>query len=290
MRKNPYFSYANSFRDLTINGKDLPYGNISPPKIETPNNNSPVVLIMSPHPDDECIMGALPLRLMREADFRVVTCAVTLGSNPERQKERLSELQKACNWIGFKLQELTDDGLDNVTLTERSNNPEKWTQKAAKIKSIFEKWNPTAIFFPNSHDWNKTHLGVHMLTLDALKQTDNFFPFLIETEYWGQIPKPNLLVESTTREVADLLSALSHHEGELKRNPFHLRMPSWMQDNVRRGAEVIGGQGGKAPDFDFATLYRVSRWRDANIIPAWEGGRMLSCSDNSSKTLFSEKK
>ena len=65
-------------------------------------------------------------------------------------------------------------------------------------------------------------------------------------------------------------------------------MPSWMQDNVRRGAEVIGGQGEKAPDFDFATLYRVSSWREPNIVPAWEGGRMLPCSDNSSQALFSE--
>ena len=63
-------------------------------------------------------------------------------------------------------------------------------------------------------------------------------------------------------------------------------MPSWMQDNVRRGAEVIGGQGENAPNFDFATLYRVNRWAKGKIIPAWEGGRMLPCSDNSHKAFF----
>ena len=87
--------------------------------------------------------------------------------------------------------------------------------------------------------------------MDTLSQMDNFFPFLIETEYWGQMPAPNLLVESSADQVADLLGALSHHKGELQRNPFHLRMPGWMQDNVRRGAEVVGGQGNAAPDFDF---------------------------------------
>jgi hypothetical protein len=34
-----------------------------------------------------------------------------------------------------------------------------------------------------------------------------------------------------------------------------------MQDNVRRGAEVVGGQGGAAPDFELATLYKISRWQ-----------------------------
>ena len=290
MTENPYLSYAESFKKITESGKSLPYGNIAPlqdPRIR--ENDAPIALIMSPHPDDECIMGGLPLRLMREAEFRIVNVAITLGSNMDRRTERLCELERACNWIGFELQQMGDQGLEKVTVNSRQKSPENWGIMTNHLVQVIKKWNPTAIFFPNSHDWNKTHLGVHMLTLDALKKTDNFFPFLIETEYWGQMPKPNLLVESTTREVADLLAALSHHEGELKRNPFHLRMPSWMQDNVRRGAEVIGGQGGKAPDFDFATLYRVSRWRDANIIPAWEGGRMLPCSDNSSGALFSEK-
>ena len=130
-------------------------------------------------------------------------------------------------------------------------------------------------------------MGVHLLTLDALAGIDDFFPFLIETEYWGQMPRPNLLVESSTRELADLMAALSHHRGELQRNPFHIRMPAWMQDNVRRGAEVVGGQGGQAPNFDFATLYRVSRWQQKSMVPAWQDGRMLPSSMNSSKIIAS---
>ena len=47
-----------------------------------------------------------------------------------------------------------------------------------------------------------------------------------------------------------------------ERNPYHLLVPAWMQDNVRRGGELVGGQGGAAPDFTFCTLYRLRRWRD----------------------------
>jgi LmbE family N-acetylglucosaminyl deacetylase len=286
MPENPYLSYAESFKKLTESGKTLPYGNIAPSKKVLPKNDAPIALIMSPHPDDECIMGGLPLRLMREAGFRIVNVAITLGSKKERKKARLNELRLACSWIGYELQEMGENGLEKVTIHSRQNFPENWAVMTNQLVEVLNRWNPTAIFFPNSHDWNKTHLGVHMLTLDALKETNNFFPFLIETEYWGQMPQPNLLVESSTQEVADLLAALSHHEWELKRNPFHLRMPSWMQDNVRRGAEVIGGQGGNAPEFNFATLYRVSRWKNNKMLPAWQGGRMLPSKSNSNETVF----
>ena len=199
MTENPYLSYAESFKKITESGKSLPYGNIAPLQKVIHGNDAPIALIMSPHPDDECIMGGLPLRLMREAGFRIVNVAVTLGSNMDRRKERLCELQRACDWIGFELQQMGEEGLEKVTVNSRQTSPENWTLMTRHLVEAIEKWNPTAIFFPNSHDWNKTHLGVHMLTLDALKETDNFFPFLIETEYWGQMPKPNLLVESTTR-------------------------------------------------------------------------------------------
>ena len=54
------------------------------------------------------------------------------------------------------------------------------------------------------------------------------------------------MVESSAADVADLMAALSLHVGEVARNPYHLRLPAWMIDNVRRGAELVGGQGGAA--------------------------------------------
>ena len=284
---NPYLKYAQSCLDLVERGNALPYGGFSPPSVRASEASAPVALILSPHPDDECIVGGLPIRLLREAGFKIVNVAITLGSKVERRMARLEELRKACEWIGFELQQIGEQGLEKVTPANRLEEPDSWTQKVGQLSEIFEKWNPTLLFFPNSHDWNQTHLGVHLLTLDVLRNQRDFNPFLVETEYWGQMPAPNLLVESSTEEVADLLGALSHHEGELKRNPFHLRMPSWMQDNVRRGAEVVGGQGGPAPSFNFATLYRVSRWMDGKWFPAWQGGKMLPCGANSQETLFS---
>jgi hypothetical protein len=71
---------------------------------------------------------------------------------------------------------------------------------------------------------------------------------------------------SSAKDVADLMAALSLHVGEVERNPYHFRLPAWMMDNVRCGAELIAGRGSKAPEFAFATLYHLRRWPTFCII------------------------
>ena len=71
--------------------------------------------------------------------------------------------------------------------------------------------------------------------------------------------------------------------GEVARNAYHLRLPAWMIDNVRRGAELVGGQGGTAPRFAFATLYRLRRDADGRFHDVFKGGQVLSSQDDLSK-------
>ena len=92
---NPYSSYAESFRKLFEEGINLPLGGMAKPPVSDLLEDAPVALLFSPHPDDECIIGGLPLRLLRETGVRVVNVAVTLGSNKSRQQPRLAEL-KGC--------------------------------------------------------------------------------------------------------------------------------------------------------------------------------------------------
>ena len=113
----------------------------------------------------------------------------------------------------------------------------------------------------------------------------NFECCIVETGILGRWSNPNLMLESSAQDVADLVTAVSFHVGEVRRNPFHLLLPAWMQDNVRRGSELVGGQGEAAPDFGFATLYRVSRWRRRRSEDMFEGGRKLSAGQNP-LTLF----
>jgi hypothetical protein len=117
--------------------------------------------------------------------------------------------------------------------------------------------------------------------VDALTQLGPHFECLaLETEFWGAMKTPNLLVESSPRDLIDLITALSCHVGEVKRNPYHLRLPAWLMDNVRRGGELVGGQGGPAPDFLFGTLYRMRRWRGGSWENVLSQGRFLAQDQN----------
>jgi hypothetical protein len=91
------------------------------------------------------------------------------------------------------------------------------------------------------------------------------------------------MVEVSAADLADLIAALTFHVGEVRRNPYHLTLPAWMVDNVRRGGEVVGGQGGAAPDFTFATLYRLRRWSGREMEKVFEGGKALGCRQNAAE-------
>jgi N-acetylglucosamine malate deacetylase 1 len=274
---NPYQQFVSELVQLAAQGKSLPLGGIPPRSTPPPQLDAPVALIFSPHPDDECIIGGLALRLMRERRFRIVNVAVTLGSNKERRAARLTELKDACHWIGF---ELAETELENITAATRAKEPDVWITAVTTIARLLAKFQPATIFFPHELDWNSTHIGTHFLVKDALKTLPpSFATVLIETEFWGQMPSPNLMIELSAADVADLLAALSFHVGEVQRNPYHLRMPAWLQDNVRRGAELVGGQGGTAPDFIFATLYRVHRWQMGCMKQIFSDGKIIGAKD-----------
>jgi LmbE family N-acetylglucosaminyl deacetylase len=277
---NPYQSFAAAFARLVSEGKSLPLGGFpSRPRPGLPPD-APVALIFSPHPDDECIIGSLALRLLRETGMRVINVAVTLGSDRERQPMRLLELQHACDWLGFDLEETSPSGLDKIDPATRTGDPSHWVGAVKIIAAILHRHSPRVIFFPHEGDGHRAHIGTHFLVLDALKILPaDFQCHLVETEFWGPMAAPNLLVESSVEDVADLVAALSFHIGEVRRNPYHLRLPAWMQDNVRRGAELIGGHGSVAPDFMFATLYRVRRWKNKRAEELFSGGRQLSVRD-----------
>lgn len=277
---NPYQPFVSEFVRLRREGRALPLGGFTGPERPEPAPDAPTVLIFAPHPDDECIIGGLPLRMMRQAGARVVNVAVTQGSNPVRQTERFDELKAACAYLGFDLVATTPGGLTGINRKARSGQPDSWSKSVRTIAELIQSHDPKTIFFPHDEDWNSTHLGTHDLVVEALNELGPEFSCVaVETEFWGQMDTPNLMAESSAADVADLVAGISFHAGEVRRNPYHLILPAWMQDNVRRGGELVGGQGKGPPDFVFATLYRVRRWAGGRLQSIYDGGRNLAADE-----------
>lgn len=281
-----YLEFVSALAKPTVEARSLPLGGLPPCPRPQVAPDAPKVLFFAPHPDDETIQGGLMLRLLREAQWNAINVAVTQGSNKDRQAARYEELKEACNYLGFGLIQTAPNGLEKVTLKTRESDSALWTQMVKVIADILAAHKPKVIFFPHDQDWNGTHIGVHHLVMDALRSLpSDFTTYTVETEFWGQNDAPNLLVEYSGQDVADLMAGTSFHVGEVKRNPYHILIPAWMMDNVRRGAELVGGQGGAAPGFLFGQLFRLRKWSNGQLENVYSGGKNLSKEENAA-SLF----
>jgi LmbE family N-acetylglucosaminyl deacetylase len=283
----PYHKLVSEYARLLASGKSLPLGKFAPARRPERKPGAAKALFFAPHPDDECISGGIAVRLMREAGMDVINVAVTLGSKKERQAGRLAELQDACRYLGFGLLVAGEHGLDRVNPKTREQDAAHWNHSVSAIRAVLEEHRPRVIIFPHDRDWNSTHIGTSLLVTDALKQVaPGFECFTVESEFWGAMWDPNLMLEISNEDLGDMIAATTFHTGEVSRNPYHLLLPAWLMDNVRRGAELVGGQGGAAPDFPFAALYRLRQWKGGEFRNLFSGGKTCSATMNVS-SLFS---
>ena len=273
---NPYQEFVNSMAEAVKRAGTLPLGGFPPaPRPKLPQD-APKALFFSPHPDDECIVGGVAVRIFREAGMELVNVAVTQGSKKERQAGRYEELRHACDYLGFGLVPTGPGGLEKVNPKTRREDPAHWAASVQVILSILKEHNPKVIMFPHDQDWNGTHIGTHHLVMDALALMPATLEcYTVETDFWGQMDDPNLMVELSATDLTDMITATTFHVGEVQRNPYHLSLPAFAMDNVRRGAELVGGQGGAAPEFMFAALYRLRRWAGGAIQNIQKGGRQV---------------
>lgn len=223
------------------------------------------VLILAPHPDDECITGLLPLRLQEECGFRVRVVPVTWGSLLARQTARKRELKAASAELGFQV----------VTLKGALGA----NSLPGELGKLLDRLSPTVILVPHAKDGHSTHQATHQLAVAAMDIAKQKVFHVVETEYWHPLVRPNMMVAADEEQLGSLCRALSCHVGEMIRNDYAARLPSWMVDNVRRGTELIGGAGATASDIEFATLYRARRREGGRWRPAFQGGRLIESSE-----------
>jgi len=203
------------------------------------------LLIIAPHPDDECLMSGLALRAKAEAGTEVSVLSFSFGSDLDRRPERMQELKGALQVLGFD--ELSRTGADEIQFPE--------------LERVLERFLPDAILIPHSNDGHPTHIRCSELAWQAAKAhvAKTKVPLhVFESEYWGQMENPNLLLPLDPSTVKVMGTALLCHEGEIKRNPYHLSLPAFLMDQFRRGSERIAGFGKTSEPALFAELYRHS--------------------------------
>lgn len=268
---NPFTEFVAGFEQCLDRGRTLTAAQAEPALLPPLPDNAPVCLLFSPHPDDEAIAGGLPLRLRREGPWRVVNVAVTLGSNQARRAERWAELRHCCDLLGFDLVSASGEpacGLERIDPASALEEPAHWAGCVERVAALLRHYRPQVVMCPHALDGHPAHIGTHVLVIDALAVAGLQRPLhVLCSEYWSTQPQPALMVELGCREVADLVGALSQHVGEVARNPYHLSLPAWFIDGVRRGAERVRAAASPAPDYRFAALYGWQRWELGALSP-----------------------
>jgi LmbE family N-acetylglucosaminyl deacetylase len=197
------------------------------------------ILIIAPHPDDECLMAGLALRAKEECGAEVAVLPYGFGSDPSRQEERKKEFKKAVQALGFKELVRDQSGLSGALLS----------------------FQPEAILIPNLKDSHPTHIRCSEEAWAAARAVVAQLKTaltVIESEYWGPMENPNLLIPLPSKTVKQMGIALLCHEGEVARNPYHLSLPAFLMDQQRRGSEKISGFGIKPAPSIFAQIYRTT--------------------------------
>lgn len=230
---------------------------VKPPVSQSYDRRRDTVVICAPHPDDECLMGAVALMLRRKNGWQIINMPMTYGSDSTQVKRRRRELKRACAVAGFVLSPAEQSGFTEVNLATRQRNKKKWRSMVLKLVERLKDIQPKALVCPHAEDGHPTHIGTHWLVMDALAHMPKSFKCDVYlTEYWQPMADPNLLLEVPPADAALLLEALSCHVGENKRNNFAARFPAWLMDNVRRGAERAYSRGCKAPQATFAVCLK----------------------------------
>lgn len=269
--RDPFLDYVDGFEALLRRGPALLDAAPAPQHLSPVADDAPVCLVFSPHPDDEVIAGALPLRLRSEAGWRVLNIAVTLGSDVGRRAARWQELARCCAYLGFELQSATGipgEAFDRVRPLSAATNGAARDGEVRRLAALIRRYQPRVVVCPHGLDGHAAHIGTHDLVVAALaKAAPNWRLHVLFSEYWNTQMDPALMVPLDRQQVATLVAALSLHSGEVARNPYHLSLPAWFIDGARRGAERVGPAGGPATGALFAALYGWSRWQDGALFP-----------------------
>ena len=124
----------------------------------------PTVLSVSPHPDDELFGAGATLMTLRDAGWRVVNLACSLGRPADRARRR-AELEQACRTARFELvipDELPPIGRDDdLGLAQRV--------LGGTIASARRRFGAELIIGPSPHDAHHGHEVVGRAIRDAVE-------------------------------------------------------------------------------------------------------------------------
>jgi LmbE family N-acetylglucosaminyl deacetylase len=186
------------------------------------------VLHLAPHPDDELLGAPSSLYALRDAGWRVVNVACTLG-RPAQRERRLAEVTEACVRAGFELlvEVAPADALTQVA--------------------------PALVIGPSPHDHHPTHERVGRELLAAVRQVGGPARVWLWALY-ADLGLPSLVRPTDATRLAEIAHALEAHEGQLARIDLGRLLRARAEAAAMIAGERVFGFGSPQLDLPAAEL------------------------------------
>jgi LmbE family N-acetylglucosaminyl deacetylase len=212
------------------------------------------VIHASPHPDDELIGAGATLMALRDAGWRVVNVACSLGRPGDRDRRR-AELIEACRRARFELE--IPEGLPGIGRDDDLAAAQG--ALAGVLSAAIDRHGASLIVGPSPDDGHHGHEVVGRAIRDAVEARG--LPFrLMFWGLWADLRSPNVLVGFDAERLAEIQAALSAHAGELARNDYDRLVRARAEMNAVLGAERVFGFGARRTACDYAELLTELTW------------------------------
>jgi len=196
------------------------------------------ILILAPHPDDECLGTGGLIQLAIAQGCQVFVLFMTNGDNnpwpqryvekrwfigPEERKrwgnQRQGEAKKSLQLLGQGRVESDFLGLPDAGILDL------WKKKDAfllqKLTNLFVSWQPTLVVMPSEFDRHSDHRATHAFGVAALTAGNlkpEIMTYLIHRPWFMKItgrPKPHLGIKLTEEHRQTKLQAIQCHETQM---------------------------------------------------------------------------
>ena len=219
---------------------------------------SGTVLHVSPHPDDEVLGAPATLMALRDAGWRIVNLACSMG-RPADAERRRAEVMESCRRAGFALEIPADlPPIGEADDLERG----QWILAGVIGRSIARHGHPL-IVGPSPDDAHPGHQVVGRALIEAMEAHHETTVDPMRVMFWGlwrDLPLANVLVPFDADRLAEIKRALGAHAGELARNRYDRLLEGRAVVGAVLGPERVFGFGSAGISDDFAELLMDMSW------------------------------
>ncbi len=202
---------------------------------------APSALLLSPHPDDELMGCPAHIFALRDAGWRIVNLALSLGSRESRRGARRAELEDACGRAGFELVLEASELLPNAADRGGVPSPAAVDQVLALARSV----GAELLVAPSPHDDHPAHEWTGRLAVAAMRAGAGRRLWL--WGLWADLGMVSSMCAFGEARLAEIEAALGAHRGELERSDLPVLLRSRAQAAAVLLPERVFGYGSPGP-------------------------------------------